>query len=534
MKLSLRARLLLPIVILTVLSFIMSMLIAFNFQGTLKTKFEEKARIIGANIKLNIDDLLRLGFLQLPELSEINNLVPRIINDARADDIAYWTILSNEGEIIFFGKMKAGESFDVRTPLQGDSELRKRFIAADVSERIPLKEANGAELLNVRFELTDPTSGERIGMLILGVPEALISAEVRPVWIYSGLFVVVALVIAVGVWFLQERTLARPIEGMMDLAKRISEGDLTHRAEYTGDDEIGALSRSLNEMARRIQQVFQEMLTSTEQLATAAENFSQGIKGMAGNSENQFSKTKEMTVAIEEMAASVQLVYENSQRTRELATSANQGASNGGEVVIKTQDAIQRVERIVTDSANTIRELGARSQEIGKIIDVIKEISSQTNLLALNAAIEAARAGEHGRGFEVVAEEVRKLAEKSRQSTQQITAIIGEIMSETNDAVTVMESATREVATGADLANKTRSVLDGIVSSNANVLEMTNAMAEAAQQQSKVSDEVAVAVTEISRSAKEVSDQSEELALTVEELFQLAENVRKMVGRFRI
>ncbi|MCB0218629.1 MAG: HAMP domain-containing protein [Chrysiogenetes bacterium] len=550
---SMRTKFMLPIVALAVASLMMSVAVALIFQDTLQEKFREKAQIIGANIKLNVDDLQRLGFLTLPELNEISNIVPRIISDAQARDISYWAILTPDAKVIFYGRLEEGAdgrivASDDRAILQvmeKNPDLRKKFVERALAkgesesriedEVIVLHDDDTDEdYLNIRFTLTDPTSDDPIGALVLGIPERLINAEIMPIWYAAGVFVLVAAMIAVFVGVMQNRVVGRPIEGMVSLATRIADGDLTYRTEEMSDDEIGQLSQSLNGMAMRIQEIFREMLTATEQLATSAQNFSDGIKNMAGNSESQFAKTKEMTVAIEEMAASVQLVYENSQRTRELATSANNSATKGGEVVAQTQRSMQSVERIVTESASTIRELGARSEEIGKIIDVIKEISGQTNLLALNAAIEAARAGEHGRGFEVVAEEVRKLAEKSRQSTLQITAIIGDITDDTNQAVIVMESATREVSDGAGHANRTREVLDEIVASNANVLDMTNAMAEAAQQQSRVSDEVAVAVTDISRAAKDVSDQAEELAHTVENLFELAENVRNMVGRFRI
>ena len=564
---SLRIKFMLPVIVLSMASLVMFVVVAIIVQNTLQQKFREKAQIIGANIKLNIDDLLRLGFLTLPELTEIRNIAPRIISDAKAKDIAYWSILTPDGRVIFFGRLETddmdtespdddrivvSEDLSILNVMESNPELRKKFVeVANVREdddELRAKEERrlyeevvvlhdpktDADFLNIRFMLTDPSTSQPIGALVLGIPEVLINAEIMPIWYAASGFVALAVIMTLLVGVLQGRTVARPIDGMVSLATRIADGDLTHRSQTLTDDEMGQLSRSLNGMAMRIQEVFREMLTATEQLATSAQNFSDGIKNMAGNSESQFAKTKEMTVAIEEMAASVQLVYENSQRTRELAMNANNSATKGGDVVAQTQKSMQSVERIVTESATTIRELGARSEEIGKIIDVIKEISGQTNLLALNAAIEAARAGEHGRGFEVVAEEVRKLAEKSRQSTLQITAIIGDITDDTNQAVKVMESATREVSDGADHANRTREVLEEIVASNANVLDMTNAMAEAAQQQSRVSDEVAVAVTDISRAAKDVSDQAEELAHTVENLFELADNVRNMVGRFRI
>jgi len=225
---------------------------------------------------------------------------------------------------------------------------------------------------------------------------------------------------------------------------------------------------------------------------------------------------------------------EAAQRVVRLAEEIRRTALRYRQDVEAARSTLLDVQGVVQTSAQQVRALVQQSESITAFIDLIKQISSQTNLLALNAAIEAARAGEHGRGFEVVASEVRKLAEKSTDSTAQITAIIEEILRDTDRAVTVMQEATKEVTKGTEMAGRTEAVLHEIISSNTNVSEMINAMADAAKQQSSVSDEVANAVDQISRSAKDVSNQAEEQSNTVQNLFDLAERLRKVVGDFRL
>ena len=346
-----------------------------------------------------------------------------------------------------------------------------------------------------------------------------------PIYAIRNGLIIVILIFSVlgsiiGIWF--SRYLTRPIGRMLRISNKIAAGDLTVEVKRLSNDEIGQLFGALATMTENLRSVIgkvqgfalkvastarelsgssEEMKASTDQISGTTQDISTGVSSQA-------TKMAEISRAMKEMSESVQQVAVNSQKAADSATNANKTA--------------QEVQVNVTKSATLIKDLDNKSLQIGEIIGVITNIADQTNLLALNAAIEAARAGEHGRGFAVVADEVRKLAEESRGAASQITDLIKGIQQGTKQAVESME---KESVTGINL----------IVKAAADVATMVQEIAAAAEEQSASVEEVTSSVEDVSAiseqsaaGTQETSAAAEEQAATMDQLVNAAQEMAKL------
>lgn len=360
--------------------------------------------------------------------------------------------------------------------------------------------------------------------------------DARGALVFVVIFTVVALAVTALFTYLITRTITNSIKELYESMEELAggQGDLTARLEVKGSDEIAETSLAFNKFIEGLHVIIKDVNTNAVQLSSASEQISSATEELASGADSQHKQASETATAMEEMASSVHLVFENSSKSLEASEKTSTEAEEGGRVVGQTMAGMSKIEESVQQSSEKVRELGIKSQEIGKIVGVINEIAAQTNLLALNAAIEAARAGEHGRGFEVVAEEIRKLAEQSAKSTVQITDIIDEIQRETGLAADSMVSVTKEVEEGTKLSNQTGESLQNIISSIRDTSVMIKDMSEASKQQATVSDQVAKSVENISSVTKESASSAEEIASTSQELAKLADNLRLLVGKFKI
>lgn len=304
--------------------------------------------------------------------------------------------------------------------------------------------------------------------------------------------------------------------------------------EVRSHDEIGLLTNGMNEMLASLRGMIHEVSESAADVAAGSEQISRSAMEVAEGMDRQMSGIEQISAAMSEMAASVREVAESSVMASGSAEESALTAEAGGEVVRGVVERMQRISNSVSAGAQSVAELGRQSGQIGEIIGVINDIADQTNLLALNAAIEAARAGEHGRGFAVVADEVRKLAERTQVATEQVRQTISAIQGETQAAVERMDSGTTEVNQGVELTTRAGQSLESIVSNAGRVTSQVRSIAASAEQQSVASEEINRSIVEISEIVQSARTSTNESASAADHLARKAESLRAVVGRFRL
>ncbi|MBZ5597980.1 MAG: methyl-accepting chemotaxis protein [Acidobacteriia bacterium] len=328
------------------------------------------------------------------------------------------------------------------------------------------------------------------------------------------------------------RRLGHIVERIKDVAQ--GEGDLTKRIEVNSDDEVAELAKWFNSFMDKLHQMISELAENTRALTTASEEISRSSQEQSRGARMQSEQTTQVATAMQEMASTVQQVSENSENAANASQKAAAAAREGGKIVEQTLSRMRAIADSVGDTAHKVQKLGKRSDEIGQIISVIDDIADQTNLLALNAAIEAARAGEQGRGFAVVADEVRKLAERTSQATKQITDMISSIQTETRSAVTAMHAGTKEVETGVEATSHAGSSLHEIIHMSEQVGDMIAHIATAATEQSAATEEINGSIEQIARITASTATSAQQTTSAFEDLSGLARNLQQLVGQFRL
>lgn len=332
--------------------------------------------------------------------------------------------------------------------------------------------------------------------------------------------------------------IARGISGALNACntamKQIAAGDLRVRVGYSKHDELGELASNCNQMTAQMGTVIGQVMSASREVAAAAEQISASSDLLSRGLGEQTSQVTQVAAAVDQMAASVSEVAKRSTDAAGAAESSGKLAQSGTEAVGQTVEGIEQIDRTVSASAQSVNTLGQRGQEIGRLVSVINDIAEQTNLLALNAAIEAARAGEHGRGFAVVADEVRKLADRTTKATDEIAVSIRSIQDETKAAVSQMKTGTESVRQGVERSTKAKEALEQIRSSSRDLGSMIQTIAAAAEEQASASGEIGRSVAKIAAISQESAAGVAEATQASRSLAEKAGQLRSMVERFKV
>jgi len=327
---------------------------------------------------------------------------------------------------------------------------------------------------------------------------------------------------------------SEPIKEGVAALERIGNGDLTVRIEkdYKGDHQL--IKNSINRTADSLAKAIFELNSAVQATASAANEISSSSEEMASGIEEQSSQTSEIVLAIEQMTRTILDNTDNATSAAKLAKESGNKAKAGDKVIDDTVQGMNRISEVVRKSAETVFTLGQNSDKIGEIVQVIDDIADQTNLLALNAAIEAARAGEQGRGFAVVADEVRKLAERTTKATKEIASMIKTIQKDTADAVKSMEIGTKEVESGKELVGKAGEMLGEIIEGSQKVTDVVILVAEASEQQSSASEQISRNIEAISSVTQQSTAGVHQIARAAEDLSRLTVNLQDLINVFKI
>jgi methyl-accepting chemotaxis protein len=395
-------------------------------------------------------------------------------------------------------------------------------------------------LINTRIKDGTDQMGEQLNKLIaINATDAKTASSQAGKYYDSAItgIIIVAVVASLATVLLAlllTRSIVTPLNRAVFAAQTIADGNLSKTIEVDGNDEPARLLQALASMQTNLRKTIEQIAGSATQLGAAAEELSAVTEEASRGLQQQNNEIEQAATAVNEMTAAVEEVARNAVSTSEASNQSTQAAREGRDQVVKTVDAIQTMTHDVQNTAHMIEGLAAQGRDIGKVLDVIRAIAEQTNLLALNAAIEAARAGEAGRGFAVVADEVRALAHRTAQSTQEIEKMVAGIQNGTGEAVSSMQQSNQRTQTTLEMARAAGVALEQITQSIHQINERNLVIASASEEQAQVSREVDRNLVNIRDLATQSAAGANQTSAATHELSRLAVDLNAMVARFVI
>ncbi|MDK8265384.1 methyl-accepting chemotaxis protein [Pseudomonas oryzihabitans] len=344
---------------------------------------------------------------------------------------------------------------------------------------------------------------------------------------------VLATLLALGIALSLTRTIVGRLAQTVAVARTIAAGQLDSPIPAGGRDELGQLLTAFAQMQDKLRGMIQGIKQGTDHLVAASHSISANSQQLSAAAQEQSSAASSMAATVEELTVSINHVSDNAGEAHDLSSQSGRLAQDGGQTIQASVDSMRSIAGTVQSSATRIGELGEHSERVSSIVSVIKGIADQTNLLALNAAIEAARAGEQGRGFAVVADEVRQLAQRTTNSTQEIAAMIEKIQAATQAAMSDMEVGVRQVNGGVDLANQAGEAVVSINTASDKVVRVVNQISLALREQTAASHDVARTVERLAQMAQQNSEAIGETVQTAVSLDALANDLNRQISQFR-
>jgi methyl-accepting chemotaxis protein len=397
-------------------------------------------------------------------------------------------------------------------------------------------EALASDATNAAFTAATTAANDDIQYNVdqgTGDSKVALSASSRGIWINAfATVLIVGLCALIG--YALNRVTAPRVGVVTTVLEQLAAKDLTAHVVVTGSDELGRMGDALNRCVTTIREVVQSVAQGAQTLSAATTEISARAVQSAGNANTQSSKTNQIAAAAQEMTATISEISHNAESAAEASRASATTADQGGSVMHAAAATMEKIAAATGTVSEKMTSLARRSEEIGKVVSVIQEISEQTNLLALNAAIEAARAGEHGRGFAVVAGEVRRLAERTKGATEEIAGTIRSIQDETRTTLEVMQDSRTAVETGMSETARARESLEAIIESSKQVEHQIALIATAATQQAAASGEISESAGHISQLATENSQGAEEAVEAMKNLATLANDLDAMIHQFQL
>jgi len=416
---------------------------------------------------------------------------------------------------------------DLVQKLAGELDGYQQRLQQLVALQAKVDEAQGGITATITLLLS---IGDKLTAIQQDFQASDVSAARKMLLVWLAFAVVLGLL---GAWLIT-RSIVRPLQETVALAETIASGDLRGQQVVTRKDELGALQASMQRMTTNLRGLIGEMKDGVVQVASAAEQLSAVTEQTSAGVQAQKVETDQIATAMQEMTATTHEVSRNAGEAAKSALNASQQALQGDQAVDKAVTQIERLAREMASTKTAMATLRGHAESIGGVLDVIKAVSEQTNLLALNAAIEAARAGEAGRGFAVVADEVRGLAQRTRSSTDEIAQLITGLGQSTDQMTTVLEQNVALTDSSVGLSREAGEMLKRITRSVKDIESMNEQIACAAEQQSAAGEEISRNVTKVRDISDQTAAASEETASSSMELARVSVRLQEMTARFKV